>query len=407
MHNYDSNNWYPMYREVDTSQMLNFETDSGDITKIDYFIVIVVVCISGNPIIVNGTQWYGVIAVFIMLMVCLVFRRTLINILFIKWLVGFIFLFALQGIILSEISIPAEINFISKLYVIFLAVSFLGTKFRSAYFNVMYIISVISLVCFGLNYLGINIGWQFEKYRTIFIYNNLIRFEKAHIFRNCGMFWEPGAFQGYIMLGFLFFINDYKSLWKIYRWKCIILSLALLTTFSTTGYIVYLLYIAYIISTSYINHYIKAFLVFLVLICCIYAYYNFDFLGKKIERQYENAMNLRSNEVSWSRMGAMKIDFQQILRHPLVGNGFVMSSRYEKLGNKMAGAGNGFTGAINMLGVPCIAIYLMALYRSLNFNSKKQNIFFISLIVILLNGEFFLNYPLFWGLPFITLSDKN
>ena len=117
-------------------------------------------------------------------------------------------------------------------------------------------------------------------------------------------------------------------------------------------------------------------------------------------------MNLRNNEASWSRMGAMKIDFQQIMRHPLVGNGFVMTSRYENLGNKMAGAGNGFTGVINMLGIPCIAIYLMALYRSLNFNNK-QKIFFILLIVILLNGEFFLNYPLFWGLPFIMLSDKN
>lgn len=374
---------------------------------LNYFITTLVICISGNPVIVNGTKWYGVIAALIMALTCLILRRSFINISFIRWLIGFTLLFAVQGIVLPEISIPAEINFIAKLYTIFLAVELLGTKFRSTYFYIIYIISAVSLICLFLNYLGISMGVQFEKYRTIFVYNSFIHFEKAQIIRNCGMFWEPGAFQGYIMLAFLFYINDYKSLWKTHKLKCIILSLALLTTFSTTGYIVYLLYIAYIILTSKISIYVKTCVLSITIVCCIYANQNFDFLGDKIEGQYESAMNLRNDEVSWSRMGAMKIDFQQILRHPLVGNGFVMSSRYENIGNKMAGSGNGFTGAINMLGIPCIAIYLMAIYRSLNFNYKKQKIFFISLIVILLNGEFFLSYPLFWGLPFITLSDKN
>ena len=396
-----------MSRELVALQIPPQEIEGSNTAKLDYFITTLVICISGNPIIINGTKWYGVIAALIMLLICLILRRPVINTLFIRWLIGFTLLFAVQGIVLPAISIPAEINFIAKLYTIFLATLILGAKFRSTYFNVIYIISFVSLICLILNYLGISMGIQFEKYRTIFVYNSFIHFEKAHILRNCGMFWEPGAFQGYIMLAFLFYINDYKLLWKTHKWKCIILSLALLSTFSTTGYIVYLLYIAYIIFASQISVYAKTCVASITLIFCIYAYHNFDFLGEKIEGQYENAMNLRNNEASWSRMGAMKIDFQQILRHPLVGNGFVMTSRYENLGNKMAGAGNGFTGVINMLGIPCIAIYLMALYRSLNFNQKKQKIFFILLIVILLNGEFFLNYPLFWGLPFITHSDKN
>lgn len=396
-----------MSRTLVALQIRPREFEEPNATKLDYFITTLVVCISGNPIITNGTKWYGVIAAFIMLLICLIHRRSVINISFLKWLIGFILLFAVQGIVLPDISIPAEINFIAKFYAIFLAARFLGVKFRSVYFNVIYIISAISLIFLTLNYLGINIGIQFEKFRTIFIYNNLIHLEEAHVFRNCGMFWEPGAFQGYIMLAFLFYIDDYKSLWKIHKRKCIILTLALLTTFSTTGYIVYLLYIAYIVFNSGISPYIKTSVVSIMLVCCIYAYNSIDFLGDKIEGQYENAMSLRTNEVSWTRMGAMKIDLQHISRHPLVGNGFVMTSRYENLGDKMVGSGNGFTGAINMLGIPCIAIYFLVLYRSLNFNQKKQKIFFISLIVILLNGEFFLNYPLFWGLPFVIFSDKN
>ena len=234
-----------------------------------------------------------------------------------------------------------------------------------------------------------------------------MHFETSHEFRNCGMFWEPGAFQGYIMLAFLFYINDYKLLWSTQRNKCIILSLALLSTFSTTGYIVFFLYIAYIVYSSQLNYYIKTLVTSLMLVCCVYSYYNFDFLGEKIEGQYENAMKLGTNEVSWSRMGAMKIDLQQISRHPIVGNGFLMTSRYEKLGEKMAGSGNGFTGAINILGIPCIALYLIALYKSLTFRKRHEKVFFVSVIIILLNGEFFLNYPLFWGLPFISIPHND
>jgi len=396
-----------MLRELDYLQTVQNKTEGCNATRLDYFITIFIVCISGNPVIVVGTQWYGIIAALIMILISLVSRRSIINVSFFKWLLGFSFLFVLQGIVLSDVSIPADINFIAKLYAIFLATSFLGTKFRSTYFNVMYLISAISLVCLTLNFLGINIGVEYGKHRTIFVYNSLIHLEDEHIFRNCGMFWEPGAFQGYIMLAFLFYINDYQSLWKAHKIKCLILSLALLTTFSTTGYIVFLLYIIYIISTCHISYYARISLIVVMFICCVYAYYNIDFLGEKIETQYENAKTLSRGDASWSRLGAMKVDLQQISRHPLVGNGFVMTSRYENLGTEMTGSGNGFTGAINILGIPCIAIYFIALYLSLNFSKKKQKIFYILMIIILLNGEFFLNYPLFWGLPFITLPDKN
>ena len=396
-----------MSRELDTIQVDHKDAEDSNITRIDYFISILIVCISGNPAIVMGTPWYGVFAVFIMLLICLVFRRPFVNVTFIKWMLGFLFLFILQGIVLSEVSVPAEINFIAKLYVVFLAVSFLGAKFRNAYFRVMYLISAISLVFFFLNCLGVSIGLEYEKYRTIFVYNSLIQLEDAHVFRNCGMFWEPGAFQGYIMLAFLLYINEYKSLWKEQRLKCIVLLLALLTTYSTTGYVAFLLYVAYIICTCRIHFLAKAFLMIMTLACCIHAYNTVDFLGEKIEAQYGNAKTLSSGDVSWTRMGAMKIDLQQISRHPLIGNGFVMTSRYEKLGDEMIGSGNGFTGAMNMLGIPCLVIYFMALYKSLNFNEKKPRFFFLFMIVVLLNGEFFLDYPLFWGLPFMTLPDRN
>ena len=87
------NNCLSMSRELDTIQVDHKDAEDSNITRIDYFISILIVCISGNPAIVMGTPWYGVFAVFIMLLICLVFRRPFVNVTFIKWMLGFLFLF--------------------------------------------------------------------------------------------------------------------------------------------------------------------------------------------------------------------------------------------------------------------------------------------------------------------------
>lgn len=383
--------------------MLEGNSSITSIKKIDYFVAFLIIAASGNPLVVLTTKWNSIFIAVLMLLLCYSNRKTLINIQLIKILFGFIILFSFQKLLLKDTSLPAEINFLSKLYTIFLASTFLGTKFRYTYFKVIYWISLISLIGFVLNCLGFTFGVNFDRYKSIFLYNNIIELVTI---RNSGMFWEPGAFQGYIILVFLFYLKEWKSFWTIHKKECIILSITLLTTLSTTGYIVFCCYIIYMLFASKINKLIKITTLTAALIACIYAYSNINFLGEKIEEQYENAQNLRAGDVSWTRMGALMIDLQHIKKHPVIGNGFLMTSRYGVLGNKMHGSGNGFTGAINMFGIPCILIYLILVYRNLNF-TNLQKIFFVSIIIILLNGEFFLNYPLFWGLIFINIPQST
>jgi len=74
-----------------------------------------------------------------------------------------------------------------------------------------------------------------------------------HNFRNCGLFWEPGGFQFFINLAFLLAIA-YKQL----RWgHAFVLMLALLTTQSTTGYIVFALILIGYGSTSALSPKLK------------------------------------------------------------------------------------------------------------------------------------------------------
>src|SRR5690606_563550 len=84
----------------------------------------------------------------------------------------------------------------------------------------------------------------------------MVRFiGRGQIFRSSSIFWEPGAFSIYICLALYFelFVIKNKSLKRI-----IVLILSLITTFSTTGYIVFMFMIVIFLfkkqKFNYINH---------------------------------------------------------------------------------------------------------------------------------------------------------
>ncbi|MEK4012841.1 O-antigen ligase family protein [Peribacillus sp. FSL M8-0224] len=135
--------------------------------------------------------------------------------------------------------------------------------FFNKYINLMVIISFVSLICFILiNFFNIgelplskSIISGVTEYKITPYYNMGITqyywldgYEAQHengFKRNSGIFWEPGAFQAFINIALLMLANKYiekfkggkvNSFVKKDRYKVIILILALLTTQSTTGY---------------------------------------------------------------------------------------------------------------------------------------------------------------------------
>ena len=111
-------------------------------------------------------------------------------------------------------------------------------QFVNVYLNVMLIGGIISLIGWKLTPqimdmgIGIEIG-KYMHYRTLGVFNII---ENA-IKRNSGFFWEPGMYQGFLNLGILLIIQkDKKNVLDAIR--IIVFSLCVLTTYSTTGYIV-------------------------------------------------------------------------------------------------------------------------------------------------------------------------
>lgn len=125
----------------------------------------------------------------------------------------------------------------------FLAVQVLSCEdYMSRYTDVMLVISCISLVCFSIAVLWPNLAWVISN--PVSFNNNMYNISwfytwgwGIHIFaRNSGPFWEPGAFQGFLLLSVLFTIFCTERI-KFRRAKVILFLVTILTTGSTTGYI--------------------------------------------------------------------------------------------------------------------------------------------------------------------------
>ena len=149
------------------------------------------------------------------------------------------------------------------------------------------------------------------------------------------------------------------------------------------------------------------FLTVALLSFAVWAFNHYDFLGQKIFEEYEEALEIGEGDVSWSRFGSAIIAWNNVLNHPFTGNGFKMSALYGELAEDMSGMGNGFFGAMNQLGIPFILYYLYLLFKNAPVMNNLYRWGYILLIVFLLNGEFFLNYPMFWALMFVKYPNLN
>lgn len=119
-------------------------------------------------------------------------------------------------------------------------------QFARYYINILYIICLISLPCFlianfnpelALSFCQPGYNWQVPVGYSFFYtwgWNGTI-FQ-----RNSGVFWEPGAFQGFIILAMLMLLYESdKTTVQNRKLKFLVFALTLLTTQSSTGYILF------------------------------------------------------------------------------------------------------------------------------------------------------------------------
>lgn len=381
-----------------------------------YLYMFLLLALSGNPFFnLTDTRSKVIFSVFVLLMVIRHFRYFIPenSIRIYQYLGFFTGIFIFQRLVLGYISVQAAFSFLSKIILGYIIIRYLGRNFRYAYFQVLFFICLISLFGFAWNSMGFDIPYllytppsgeySFDEGRNLLLFH-----QNDRGLRNSGMFWEPGAFGCYIALAFMLYLGNIKNLIKYNKFKSFIILLALITTFSTTAYLVL---IAVGILTIYFEYSKKYGLLILPVLLIAgasvyFLYKQADFLSEKIDHQVGLALERDRGEFAPDRFSALIFDWHYIKKHPLTGNGFDTSTRYADhpwVLEKAMQHGNGFSNFIASMGVLSFLFYSFFI---LKFNENKP-VSFLFLVVILLQGEPLLNYPVFLSLPFVFIYSQS
>lgn len=380
----------------------------------------ILLCFSGNPIVTRGSYsdillvgYTFIFFTYTLFTIKIEKIKKIIEILSLILILIFLIVF-FQNITLGYVSYPGTIGYVIKIILglsTILYYQHVKIDFIETYIKTLAFLALLSLPFFILNqfgYYGLELKSSITK--SLLIHTSIMHLPNRFIARNCGMFWEPGAFAGYLILALVFIaIKNRKFQIGPYKKEVFWILIALLTTTSTTGFIV--LGFILVVYSSQNYRYGKILIVPFVLAIMNYAYFSLDFMQQKIEKQYQNAIEMDENEISASRFGALKMDLVYIKSQPLIGNGLHVKTRFrfhpEIKGD--IGHGNGMSNFIACWGIPFFLLWLYCVYKFIRKSSRSIVITFsaILIIILLLQGEQFLNYPLFLSFFFLPFVYKN
>lgn len=310
---------------------------------------------------------------------------------------SFAIILLLQGCFLSVYSAQSSIHYWLKIFIGCSMAVLVGSRFVEYYKGIMLFFCVISLVCFSLNCAGIVLPYisisdtQMDNGRILrtssIIYTQLYDASSGVglTLRNCGPFWEPGAYQGFVNLALLFEVFYLRQQKKLISYPALIYIITVFTTLSTGGYATMfaILSILYL-SSNKLSLISKVFAVVVVLAIFGYLYSHLDFMGDKIAEDADSGHGRLSFDIS--SVGALQL---------LIGSGLDPKSFMES--SLLA------VGSVNMLmnytGVLGILSFYLILIKRLTMG---RLIFAAIATLILMNEPFLTAGPFWWSLPILS-----
>ena len=301
-----------------------------------YLILAILIIQSGFPFF-TGNIW---LIIFTGLTATLFFlMKKKFNKIFVQFILFFIVLMLIQIVFTGSFIIGPFGGMILKLLFAYMAIKIIGVNFMKYYVNILFYLTLFSLIMWYV--LGFVPG-AYEVAKNISdsviqpfqLYNkqlrtNLIIYTNDYWLlndypRNAGPFWEPGGFGVYLIVAIMFNTIINKNLMEK---RNIIFLFALITTFSAGSYLAFLFFIySFIIFVKKMK---PVYLVFatLLFLSSNYAYYQYNFLGKKIESRY-NKMKQLDEETTYDnldfRVGRNEqaiLDLRAFYQHPIFGEG--------------------------------------------------------------------------------------
>jgi hypothetical protein len=385
---------------------------------VDALVAFLVVLISGNPVVL-ALYPRAVFVAALLVLVCIAFVRGIhtVRSADLVLVAAFASLSIFHLATFSTTVISASAGFWVRLLIALLAVRVVD-QFHLRYTKVMYLLALLSLCFYGaqqlLGMVGVDLRIALSNYsflsdgRVHIGVHNFHFADEAH--RNSGMFWEPGAFAGYLGLALLLLAahqDQYsRAAYKRILW---VLAIAIATTMSAAGYLLLPLVVAMHIRPRFATFSapLRAISIALVLGLGVAMLTTilYPFISEKVMHQFESTLE-GAEGAELTRFGSVIYDLEFIRSRPIAGwspHPVTRTTLDSFSADILTGQGNGFTGFIVKFGLIGLALFAVASYLTFAglFGTGTIRPLVATLLVLaMLNGEAFLNYPVMMTLMF-------
>lgn len=328
-------------------------------------------------------------------------------------MVAFVAILSVQAATAGTIHAVTAIGFLIRLFIGYAAIR-LVPAFPGVYVRVLFWISLLSWPFYAMNLLshGLLAQWSLPLAGMIGVEDGthiLVHNFSFNQYRNSSFFWEPGALSAYLLLAVMF-LGLERQRYDRRRYYVIagVLSVTVITTMSTAGMLllpVCLWGVSLVQRLALPRRGIVVLGGLLLLIACYAALYRLGTVGEKVRHQYASAF-YREGNWELTRFGSLLSDLEYITLRPYFGWGLHSDTRYFLHGGEtLEGQGNGLSDFAAKFGLLGLGTYLLSagagIYR-LTQRSAAKSALFVAFLVVVLNGEPLLNYPLYLGLMFLA-----
>ena len=351
---------------------------------------------------------------------------------FLSFFLFFIFLTIAQLIWFSDGNFKSSMGFFLRILTAYFIIKNCS-NFLHTFLRLLFFLSVVSIFfyLFFLIFPSIEESLFINKHfwdnpttneykKSLIIYNifrePLFGIDALGLFglpRNSGPFWEPGAFGGYLTLGIAFELILYRKMSR----RVLVFLIALITTFSTAGYMaVTVFFLIYFIFLE-TNKKRKLLIFPAILALSFFLLFNVEFLATKIALQikgFEEGQIYDTQTDDDTRLGSTILDVRDFQRSPIFGTGPSDETRYGKK-EVLFMRTNGLTDLMVRIGILGFLFICWMFFHSLKkyFNkidiSKPKTCAYILICITFLisMSETYFNMPFFWSLFLLQYAETT
>ncbi len=392
--------------------------------RIDYILIFLLMSLSGN----HAFGIPALMVIFVFSLGVFFYRKKSFDMIFISLILVVTFILLFQALIFDFIPLVTLMGFYARVFMVYFVIKSIGTTFIDKFVRVMIFLALMSLVFFVLmnlipsfpNYIKPfslsyveeveeSTGYFSASYSTLFHTFRYMPYNPIPFVRNPGIFWEAGAFGGYLVVTLI--LNIMKT-GVFFNKQNFIFIITIFTTASTSAFIALMALMFFYVLVSSKLKILKTIILPIISILAFFAFTYFDFLGAKIEKKIKLAQNpgIIYTTTSSRFVDAVR-DMKAFEGHEIFGRGINQETRYTEI-DKASGytiRTNGFTSHLVNFGSIFFIFTFVLMYYSFssiinyyNNINKLFSVYAILIIVLILQSQVYFRFPYFWGLLILS-----